>query len=225
MLKKLYSDLVREAGTDEAGRGCLAGPVTCAAILLDFSNKIHNPTNTLFDKINDSKKLSEKTRLALKPTIEQQAKSFRVMHISPKTIDEINILQASILGMQQATLALDIKPQHLIVDGNRFNSGIFLPADHQKIFYKNGEPSLFENQIPYTTIVKGDSKYLSIAAASILAKTYRDDYMLQIHEEFPMYNWAKNKGYPTVEHQNAIKKYGRCKYHRMSFLFKYEKTK
>ena len=214
---KFYENINIEAGTDEAGRGCLAGPVTCAAVILNES-QIH-----LLSTINDSKKLSEKTRETLQKIIEVTAKCFSVIQIESSKIDQINILQASILGMQTATLALNPKPAHLIVDGNRFNSGIHLPYNQQNSFYKYAEPSIFENQIPYTTIIKGDSKYMSIAAASILAKTYRDKYMLQIHQEFPMYNWAKNKGYPTKEHYDAIKKYGRCKYHRMTFKFKDEK--
>ncbi|AXG68036.1 ribonuclease HII [Kordia sp. SMS9] len=179
---------VLEAGTDEAGRGCLAGPVTAAAVILpkDFSNEV----------LNDSKQLSERKRELLRPVIELEALTFGVAHIFPIEIDQINILNASILGMHKAMDQLSVTPKHIIVDGNKFKP------------YKD---------IPHQTIIKGDGKYLNIAAASVLAKTYRDAYMEKIHEEFPMYNWKKNKGYPTVEHREAIKKYGTTKYHRMSF--------
>ncbi len=196
MLFHHYSDFVLECGTDEAGRGCLAGPVTAAAVIL--------PENFSLHLLNDSKQLSEKTREQLKPMIEAQAISFAVTHLEPLVIDEINILNASIKAMQESILKLNPIPEYIIVDGNRFK-----PL----------------NQIPYTTIIKGDSKYLSIAAASVLAKTYRDEYMDKIHEEFPMYNWKKNKGYPTAEHREAIKKYGTTKYHRMSFRLLPEQLK
>jgi ribonuclease HII len=196
MLFHHYSDFVLECGTDDAGRGCLAGPVTAAAVIL--------PENFSLHLLNDSKQLSEKTREQLKPMIEAQAISFAVTHLEPLVIDEINILNASIKAMQESILKLNPTPEYIIVDGNRFK-----PL----------------NQIPYTTIVKGDSKYLSIAAASVLAKTYRDEYMDKIHEEFPMYNWKKNKGYPTAEHREAIKKYGTTKYHRMSFRLLPEQLK
>lgn len=188
MLLTNYSNHVLEAGTDEAGRGCLAGPVVAAAVIFDqaFSDQL----------INDSKNLSHKAREALKPIILQNALTYNVQFIDAPIIDEINILNASIKAMQNATLALNPLPEFLIVDGNRF---------------KNIE------HIPHQTIVKGDSKYLSIAAASILAKTYRDEYMEKIHLEYPMYNWKKNKGYPTKEHRAAIEKYGITKYHRKSF--------
>ena len=177
-----------EAGTDEAGRCCLAGPVTAAAVILpeNFKNNI----------LKDSKKLSELKRELLKPIIEEEAICFAVTHLYPKEIDKINILNASIKAMQESVLKLNPLPIYIIVDGNRFK-----PV----------------NDIPHSTIIKGDGKYLSIAAASVLAKTYRDEYMNTIHEEFPMYNWKQNKGYPTKEHRAAIKKYGPCKYHRMSF--------
>ena len=183
-----FSKQVLECGTDEAGRGCLAGPVTAAAVILDpkFENII----------LNDSKQLSEKKRFLLKPIIELKAISFGVSHIFQKEIDSINILNASIKAMQLSIEQLKPEPEFIIVDGNRFKP------------YKD---------IPYKTIIKGDSKYLSIAAASVLAKTYRDLYMEKIHEEFPIYNWKKNKGYPTKEHRAAIKKYGITKYHRKSF--------
>ena len=196
MLLNQYSDFVLECGTDEAGRGCLAGPVTAAAIIL--------PENYNLPLLNDSKQLSEKTRQQLKPIIESQAISFAVTHLDPLVIDDINILNASIKAMQESILKLNPTPEYIIVDGNRFK-----PL----------------HEIPYTTIVKGDSKYLSIAAASVLAKTYRDEYMDKIHEEFPMYNWKKNKGYPTTEHREAIKKYGTTKYHRMSFRLLPEQLK
>lgn len=196
MLLNRYSDFSLECGTDEAGRGCLAGPVTAAAVIL--------PEKFSLNLLNDSKQLSEKTREQLKPIIEAEAISYAVTHLDPIIIDDINILNASIKAMQESILKLNPTPEHIIVDGNRFK-----PLD----------------QIPYTTIVKGDSKYLSIAAASVLAKTYRDEYMDKIHEEFPMYNWKKNKGYPTAEHREAIKKYGTTKYHRMSFRLLPEQLK
>jgi ribonuclease HII len=196
MLLNQFSDFILECGTDEAGRGCLAGPVTAAAIIL--------PENFSLPLLNDSKQLSEKTRAQLKPIIETQAVSFAVTHLDPLVIDDINILNASIKAMQESIMKLNPTPEYIIVDGNRFK-----PL----------------HQIPYTTIVKGDSKYLSIAAASVLAKTYRDEYMDKIHEEFPMYNWKKNKGYPTAEHREAIKKYGTTKYHRMSFRLLPEQLK
>ncbi|WP_296683507.1 ribonuclease HII [Flavobacterium sp.] len=196
MLALNFSDFLLETGTDEAGRGCLAGPVTAAAVILpiDFENKI----------LNDSKQLSEKVREKLKPIIEEQAISFAVTHLEPLVIDEINILNASIKAMQESILKLNPKPEYIIVDGNRF------------------KPVL---DIPHSCIVKGDAKFMSIAAASVLAKTYRDEYMNRIHEEFPMYNWKQNKGYPTQEHREAIRKYGVTKYHRMSFRLLPEQLK
>ena len=187
-LLKYFSNYDIECGTDEAGRGCLAGPVTAAAVILKptFENRI----------LNDSKQLTEKKRLLLKDIIEKDALSFGVAHIYMEEIDQINILNASIKAMHKSIELLKPQPQYIIVDGNKFKP------------YK---------KIPYSTTIKGDAKYLSIAAASILAKTYRDIYMEQIHEEFPMYNWKKNKGYPTKEHREAIKKYGITKYHRKSF--------
>ena len=196
MLKLKYSKFKLECGTDEAGRGCLAGPVTAAAVILPigFKNKI----------LNDSKLLSETKRHFLKPIIEEQAVSFAFTHIFEDKIDEINILNASILAMQHSILKLKPTPEFIIVDGNRFK-----PL----------------NNIPFETIVKGDNKYLSIAAASVLAKTYRDAYMHKIHEEFPMYNWKQNKGYPTKQHREAIRKYGATKYHRKSFRLLPEQLK
>ena len=196
MLLLKFSDYSLECGTDEAGRGCLAGPVTAAAVLL--------PDNFKSELLNDSKQLSEKTREKLKPIIEAIAISFSVSHLEPIIIDEINILNASIKAMQECIIKLNPIPNYIIVDGNRFK-----PI----------------NNIPFSTIIKGDSKFMSIAAASVLAKTYRDDYMNIIHEEFPMYNWKKNKGYPTIEHREAIRKYGVTKYHRMSFRLLPEQLK
>lgn len=188
MLQINHSKILLECGTDEAGRGCLAGPVTAAAVIL-------SPTfNNIF--LNDSKLLSEHKSDTLKPIIEFEAVTFAVSHVFQEDIDQINILNASILAMHQAISQLTPQPEFIIVDGNRFKP--------------------FGN-IPFETIVKGDSKYLSIAAASVLAKTYRDVYMNTIHEEFPMYNWKQNKGYPTKQHREAIKKYGITKYHRKSF--------
>lgn len=208
MLTKSYSNLILECGTDEAGRGCLAGPVTAAAILL--------PENFQLNLLNDSKQLSEKIREKLKPEIKSLAISFAVTHIYPNEIDEINILNASMKAMQECVLKLNPTPEYIIVDGNRpLNSKLGTKQKTGKIFTKE-EIELLKS-IPNTSIIKGDSKYVSIAAASILAKTYRDEYMDKIHEEFPMYNWKKNKGYPTKDHREAIKKYGPCKYHRMSF--------
>ncbi|MBD0824855.1 ribonuclease HII [Aestuariibaculum marinum] len=188
MLLLNHSDFNLECGTDEAGRGCLAGPVTAAAVILPKHFK-----NTI---LTDSKQLSESKRDKLRPIVETEALSFGVSHIFQEEIDEINILNASILAMHKSIEQLSPNPEFIIVDGNKF-----------KPF----------NEIPYETIIKGDGKYLSIAAASILAKTYRDEYMNIIHEEYPMYNWKKNKGYPTKEHREAIKKYGITKYHRKSF--------
>jgi len=208
MLQKSYSNLILECGTDEAGRGCLAGPVTAAAILL--------PNNFEFDLINDSKQLSERTREKLKPIIEEKALTFAITHIHPNEIDEINILNASMKAMQESILKLNCKPEFIIVDGNRpLNGKLGINQKTGKIFTQ--EEITILKSIPNISIIKGDSKYLSIAAASILAKTYRDTYMEKIHEEFPMYNWKKNKGYPTKDHREAIKKHGPCKYHRMSF--------
>jgi ribonuclease HII len=187
LLKSFYS-ILDEVGTDEAGRGCLAGPVTAAALILPkgFKNEV----------LNDSKLLSEKKRDLLRPILEKNAVDFGVAHVYPKKIDEINILNASILAMHKAIDKLNADPKFIIVDGNRFKP------------YKN---------IPYECIIKGDAKYMSIAAASVLAKTYRDAYMEKLHDEYPMYNWKKNKGYPTKEHRAAIRKYGITKYHRKSF--------
>ena len=177
-----------EAGCDEAGRGCLAGPVVAAAVILpkDFSNEI----------LNDSKKLSEAKRKLLRPIIEKEALAFGVSFVHEQEIDQINILNASFTAMHRAVDQLKKRPEMLLIDGNRFNP------------YPD---------ITHECIIKGDGKYLSIAAASILAKTYRDEYMEKIHEEFPVYDWNKNKGYPTKKHRRAIHEHGDCKYHRQSF--------
>ena len=208
MLSKSYSNLILECGTDEAGRGCLAGPVTAAAVLLPaaFENIL----------LNDSKQLSEKSREKLKPVIEETAISFAVTHIFPNEIDEINILNASMKAMQECILQLNPAPEYIIVDGNRPLNGKLGKKQRIGKIFTTEEIEILKS-IPTTSIIKGNSKYLSIAAASVLAKTYRDEYMDKIHEEFPMYNWKKNKGYPTKDHREAIKKYGPCKYHRMSF--------
>lgn len=188
MLKPYLQEGRIEAGCDEAGRGCLAGPVYAAAVILpqDFSN----------DLLNDSKQLSEKQRYALREVVEREALAWAVGVVSADEIDKINILRASILAMHRAVAQLKIRPQHLLIDGNRF-----MPYE----------------DIPHTTVVKGDATYMSIAAASILAKTYRDDYMLKIHEEYPQYHWDSNKGYPAPIHRDAIRKYGTTPYHRMTF--------
>ncbi|MBR5511759.1 MAG: ribonuclease HII [Bacteroidaceae bacterium] len=182
----LHPDKI-EAGCDEAGRGCLAGPVYAAAVILpkDFSNEL----------LNDSKKLTEAQRYALREVIEREALAWAVGVVTAAEIDEINILKASFLAMQRAVEQLKIVPEHLLIDGNRFTP------------YK----------IPYTTVVKGDAKFMSIAAASILAKTYRDDYMLGISRDYPQYDWQKNKGYPTPKHRAAIREHGATPHHRMTF--------
>ena len=177
-----------EAGCDEAGRGCLAGAVYAAAVILppDFHN----------EQLNDSKQLTERRRYALREVIERKALAWAVGVVTPEEIDRINILNASFLAMHRALDQLQIRPQHLLIDGNRFNP------------YRD---------LRHTTVVKGDGKYLSIAAASILAKTYRDDYMHRLAEEYPLYDWHQNKGYPTRKHRDAIARYGATPYHRQSF--------
>ena len=177
-----------EAGCDEAGRGCLAGPVFAAAVIL--------PGNFENELLDDSKKLTEKQRYALRPIIEQQALAFAVGIVDSREIDRINILNASFLAMHRAIDQLSLKPEHLLIDGNRFKA---YPT------------------ISHTCIVKGDGKFLSIAAASILAKTYRDDYMGSIHQEFPQYDWLKNKGYPTLHHRIVVREIGITPYHRITF--------
>lgn len=187
-LLPFYKENLIEAGCDEAGRGCLAGPVFASAVILpsDFENEL----------LNDSKKLSEKQRYQLRPLIEEEAISWAVEAVDNTEIDEVNILNASFLAMNRAVKKLKIKPEHLLIDGNRFRP---------------------QSDIPFTCMIKGDGRFYSIAAASVLAKTYRDDYMRRIHEEFPDYDWRKNKGYPTKNHRKAIKAQGPTKYHRMSF--------
>jgi ribonuclease HII len=186
-LKKQWFDGI-EAGTDEAGRGCLAGPVTAAAVIL--------PSNFTSDRLNDSKKLSLKVRLELKEKIEQEAVAFAVAHVFPKEIDQINILNASIKAMHLALAQLQIVPEHILVDGNRFHPY----AD-----------------IPHQCMIKGDGRFLNIAAASVLAKTARDAYMANLHKDFQAYQWDKNKGYPTRAHREAIQKWGSNPHHRKSF--------
>jgi len=188
MLKINFSGFKNEVGTDEAGRGCLSGPVVAAAVIL--------PENFEHEYLNDSKQLSEKRRNELRPIIEKEALAYGVSFIHHQEVDELNVLQASIEGMHRAIASLKIVPEFIIVDGNKFKP------------FKG---------IPHQTIVKGDAKYLSIAAASVLAKTYRDEFMEKIDKEFPGYNWKKNKGYPTQEHRDAIQKLGITKYHRRSF--------
>lgn len=216
MLENNFSKIILESGTDEAGRGCLAGPITAAAVILpfDFENTI----------LNDSKQLSEKIREKLRPIIEQQAISFAVTHLNPLVIDEINILNASIKAMQESILKLNPRPEYIILDGNApliDKKGI---KNRGGKIFTNSELKIL-NSIPNTSIVKGDSKFMSIAAASVLAKTHRDEYMNRIHEEFPMYNWKQNKGYPTKEHREAIRIYGVTKYHRMTFRLLPEQLK
>lgn len=188
MLKLKINRKLLECGTDEAGRGCLAGPVTAAAVILpnNFKNSI----------LTDSKQLSEKKRNELREIIEREAISFHVVHVMMDEIDSINILNASILGMHRAIEGLSHIPEFIAIDGNRFKP---------------------YGEIPYECVIKGDGKYLHIAAASILAKTYRDQYMTELHKEYPLYNWNRNKGYPTLEHREAIRTYGSTLFHRKTF--------
>lgn len=188
MLKPYYQEDLVEAGCDEAGRGCLAGSVFAAAVILpkDYSN----------EELNDSKKLTEKSRYALREIVQRDALAWAVGIVTADEIDKINILNASILAMHRALDQLKLRPEYIVVDGNRFK--------------KYGE-------VPHTTIVKGDGKYLSIAAASVLAKTYRDDYMNELAEQYPQYDWKNNKGYPTKKHRLAIKEYGITPFHRKSY--------
>jgi ribonuclease HII len=188
MLSSHYYDGLVEAGCDEAGRGCLAGSVYAAAVIL--------PSDYTNPDLNDSKKLTERQRYKLREVVQRDALAWAVGVVTPDEIDKINILNASILAMHRALDALTLRPQAVIVDGNRFKP---------------------YGQLPYTTIVKGDGKYLSIAAASILAKTYRDDYMNLLAEEYPQYDWRSNKGYPTKKHREAIREFGVTPYHRRSY--------
>ncbi len=232
LLPHYYKDLV-EAGCDEAGRGCLAGSVYAAAVILppDYDNP----------ELDDSKKLTEKRRYALREQIQRDAVAWAVGIVTPEEIDEINILHASFLAMHRAIAALSVKPQALIIDGNRFDpkpvlprsvqsgsessnldSSLFpllssLPPQDSSLFpHRSSLPSQ-DPSLPYTCIVHGDAKYQAIAAASVLAKTYRDDYMNQLDAEYPAYKWRKNKGYPTKDHRAAIAEHGITKYHRRSY--------
>lgn len=188
MLQITYQNKLVEAGCDEAGRGCLAGPVFAAAVIL--------PKTFQHEMLNDSKQISEKNRFYLREIIEKEAIAFAVGICTAAEIDEINILNASFLAMHKAIDQLEMKPELLLIDGNRF-----------KVY----------PEIPHHCIIKGDAKFMSIAAASILAKTYRDEYMERLHQEYPTYKWLKNKGYPTKEHRDAIAEYGATPHHRMSF--------
>ena len=191
-----------EAGSDEAGRGPLAGSVFAAAVVWS-KETVENPAHEEWlDLLDDSKKLTDKQRAYLRPLIEKYATAWAVVEVSAEEIDQINILKASITGMQRALDKLTIRPQHILVDGNKW-----------KPYIPEGEVM----EIPARTVVKGDGKYLSIAAASVLAKTYRDEYMLRLHEEYPMYGWNKNMGYPTKAHYEAIRQYGITPYHRKTF--------
>lgn len=191
MLQLFLNPELTEAGCDEAGRGCLAGPVFAAAVIL--------PRDFICEELNDSKQLSEKERYQLRPFIEENAVAWAVGVVDHEEIDKINILNASFLAMQRAVALLKVRPQHLLIDGNRFKK--------------------YED-IPHTCVVKGDGKLMPIAAASVLAKTYRDDYMQKLHGEYPLYDWDRNKGYPTKKHRDAIKLYGITPYHRLSFNLK-----
>lgn len=188
MLKACLNNGILEAGCDEAGRGCLAGPVFAAAVILppDFKNEL----------LNDSKQLKESDRYALRPVIEQEALTFAVGIVSNTEIDEINILNASFLAMHRAVDQLKKQPEHLLIDGNRFKP---------------------YGKIPHTCVIKGDGKYMNIAAASILAKTYRDDFMKKAHVQYPQYGWDSNAGYPTIKHREAIRAFGVTPLHRMTF--------
>ena len=188
MLENSYQTELLEAGCDEAGRGCLAGSVFAAAVIL--------PPDFYHPLLNDSKQMTERQRNLLRPIIEREAVAWAVAEVTAARIDEINILKASIEGMNIAAASLKVAPEFLAIDGNRFIS---------------------HNGLPYKCIVKGDGKYANIAAASVLAKTHRDEYMMRLHEEFPNYGWNRNKGYPTKEHRLAIREYGLTPYHRLSF--------
>jgi ribonuclease HII len=187
-LKRFYEEGKLEAGCDEAGRGCLAGPVFAAAVILDPKKRIKG--------LDDSKKLTEKKREELRPEIEDKALAWAVASMTNHEIDKVNILKASFYSMHKALDKLSTTPESLLIDGNRF------------IKYK---------ELQHFCMIKGDAKFQSIAAASILAKTYRDEFMLKMHELYPQYNWKKNKGYPTLDHRSAISQHGPCEFHRMSF--------
>lgn len=192
MLQPFYQEELVEAGCDEAGRGCLAGPVFAAAVIL--------PKDFFHPLLNDSKQLTEAQRYTLRPLIEQHAIAHAVAQLCNEEIDRLNILKASFQSMHLAVDALSVRPGLLLIDGNRFTP---------------------YNDIPHQCIVGGDGRYMSIAAASILAKTYRDDYMKSLHQQFPEYNWAKNKGYATRDHQAALNQFGPCRFHRKSFRLNY----
>jgi ribonuclease HII len=187
-LLPFFKEGILEAGCDEAGRGCLAGPVFAAAVIL--------PSGFDSDLLNDSKILTEKQRLELRPIIEKEAVAWAVEAVSNDEIDEVNILNASFLAMNKAVQRLKFTPEHILIDGNRFRT---------------------QTKIPFTCMITGDGRFFSIAAASVLAKTYRDDFMTKIHNEFPNYDWKQNKGYPTKKHRDAILKFGITKYHRKTF--------
>jgi ribonuclease HII len=195
MLKKFYQDKLLEAGCDEAGRGCLAGPVFAAAVIL--------PKDFFHPLLNDSKLVTEEHRYELRPFIEQRAISFAVAQLCNKQIDKLNILRASFKSMHLAVKQLTTQPQLLLIDGNRFTP------------YR---------RIPHQCVIGGDGEYASIAAASILAKTYRDDFMKELHQKFPKYNWAQNKGYATKDHQAALDKWGPCRLHRKTFRLDYSQA-
>ena len=202
MLDKCCIEGVIEAGCDEAGRGPLAGSVFAAAVIWN-KEVVENPANEEWlELLDDSKKLTDKQRAYLRPLIEKYATAWAVVEVSAEEIDQINILKASITGMQRALDKLTIRPQHILVDGNKWRP--YIPE---------GEVM----EIPARTVVKGDGKYLSIAAASVLAKTYRDEYMLRLHEQYPQYHWDTNMGYPTKAHYEAIRQYGITPYHRKTF--------
>ena len=202
MLQPYHIPNVIEAGCDEAGRGPLAGSVFAAAVVLDNELLDNDTHREWLEMLNDSKQLTDKQRQYLRPLIEQHARAWAVIEVTAEEIDRINILNASIIGMQRALDQLTIRPQHILVDGNKW-----------KPYVPKGEVM----QVPATTVVKGDGKYLSIAAASVLAKTYRDDYMMRLHDQYPQYHWDTNMGYPTKAHYEAIRQYGITPYHRKSF--------
>lgn len=202
MLKPFCIEGVIEAGCDEAGRGPLAGSVFAAAVVFDALTVCDEQHQSWLEMLNDSKQLTDKERSYLRPMIEQYARSWAVVEVTAEEIDRINILNASIIGMQRALAKLSVTPQHIIVDGNKW-----------KPYIPEGQVM----EIPARTVIKGDGKYLSIAAASVLAKTYRDEYMLRLHELYPHYHWDTNMGYPTKAHYEAIRQYGITPYHRKTF--------
>lgn len=202
MLEKCCIEGVIEAGCDEAGRGPLAGSVFAAAVVIDPNLAEEEEHQEWLAMLNDSKQLTDKQREYLRPLIEQHADAWAVVEVTAEEIDRINILNASIIGMQRALNRLTLRPQHIIVDGNKW-----------KPYIPEGEVM----EIPARTVVKGDGKYLSIAAASVLAKTYRDEYMMKLHQQYPQYHWDTNMGYPTKAHYEAIRQYGITPYHRKTF--------